>query len=556
MSKQLTTIFKHRNFWAREDAKSLLSVGGAGSGKSQSAARYFIEKYLTEENIGILVTRKTMPSLRSSCYRLMRDILSEHNLPYNLNKASMEITHPTRNNRIEFRPLDDVEKIKSIEGINYIWIEEATEVKETDYKQLLLRMRNENHNVLPETISPIPKYARNKMICTFNPINPNSFLKEMTEHPNDETAVLHTTFRDNPFLTHDYRQHLENLVRDDAAFYKIYTLGQWAALENLVYADNKWKVIPNEGWPRRNHTTPELDPWSHSTGRLKAHWVHGFGLDFGYAHSKTALVEVWVNLDTRPIQTYVRLHIYENDLTNTQLIQKLGPIIYENSPEGVSDVLIIADSARPDLIQEIFNAGYNIRGCLKGKFSVKAGIDKIKRVHTNVTYDSPELATERSTYSWKTDAAGNVTDRVVKHNDDALDAERYVITELVKSVQFDMTQFGAISNIQEDEPAEIELTGDQRADMLIREKRWFQEMIESLPHAQKAGRLSVQATCREIIDRAGERGTPTFQAALEVLDAQRKSKVPIIRRRADDMYDVLITRSTIHVPRRGGVSGA
>jgi phage terminase large subunit len=60
----------------------------------------------------------------------------------------------------------DREKLKSVEGIDQVWIEEATEISKDDYDQIQLRVRSGNNN---------------KIICSFNPIDSNSWLKREVE---------------------------------------------------------------------------------------------------------------------------------------------------------------------------------------------------------------------------------------------------------------------------------------------------------------------------------------------------------------------------------------
>ena len=89
----------------------LVSYGGAGSGKSYSTAQHVILRALEENNKRILITRKTLPALRVSCLQLMKDLLSEYEIPYELNKSELEMK--IGSNQILFKSLDNPEKIKA-----------------------------------------------------------------------------------------------------------------------------------------------------------------------------------------------------------------------------------------------------------------------------------------------------------------------------------------------------------------------------------------------------------------------------------------------------------
>ena len=47
--------------------------------------------------------------------------------------------------------------------------------------------------------------------------------------------MIQTTYKDNRFLTDDYRRELEELQQRNPAYYRIYALGDFATLDKLVY---------------------------------------------------------------------------------------------------------------------------------------------------------------------------------------------------------------------------------------------------------------------------------------------------------------------------------
>lgn len=382
--KTLKVNRKHYQFLHRADGTRInILFGGAGSGKSWSVAQYLLmEKFYKEKEIGILVIRKTLPALKASAYVLMINILTKYELPYKHNKTDMIVTHDS--NFIMFRSLDDIEKIKSIEGINYVWIEEATEITKFELLQLNIRARAQNINK-----------AINRIFCTFNPVDVRSFFKEMTDNPPEGVAVHHSTYRDNAFLDPEYIKELELLIAHDKTYYLIYNQGQWASPGNIVYTN--WKVT--HFWPK------------------KFDWV-GYGLDFGF-NAPTALIEI----GSKDTIIYERELLYETKLTNQRLIERMSTLI----PQEYRGSFILADSAEPDRIEEIFNAGFNIVGVTKTKNSIKLGIDRVKRLDIRILSSSTNLIMEKQSYKWKEDKYGNVLDEVVPYKDHLMDAERYYL---------------------------------------------------------------------------------------------------------------------------------
>ncbi len=82
-----------------------------------------------------------------------------------------------------------------------------------------------------------------------------------------------------------------------------------------------------------------------------------------------------------------------------------------------------ADSANPDKIQTIVNAGY--RRATGAKKDVLAGLDHLKSKKLYVTSDSVNLIKELNTYSWKLDKNGDAMEVPVKLWDDLIDSARY-----------------------------------------------------------------------------------------------------------------------------------
>ena len=104
----------------------------------------------------------------------------------------------------------DVEKLKSVAGINRVWVEEASEITEQDFNQLDLRLRGKNK-------------LGYQMTLTFNPISELHWLKRVFFDIGDDNAfILKTTYLDNPFLDDKYRETLERLKEQDYQYWRIY----------------------------------------------------------------------------------------------------------------------------------------------------------------------------------------------------------------------------------------------------------------------------------------------------------------------------------------------
>src|SRR5699024_5563652 len=121
--------------------------------------------------------------------------------------------------------LDDVEKLKSVANINRVWVEEASEISETDFNQLDLRLRGQSK-------------VGYQLTLTFNPISETHWLKKSFFYMGrPDTFVLKTTYKDNHFLDDKYIDTLLELEKQDYQYFRIYALGVWGSIGNIIYSN-------------------------------------------------------------------------------------------------------------------------------------------------------------------------------------------------------------------------------------------------------------------------------------------------------------------------------
>ncbi len=208
----------------------LVLKGGGGSGKSIFAGQKILERVTTEKGHRFLICRKVGKTIRESCFNQLVGQLCQMNpdVKYKVNKSDMRITFDN-GNEILFSGLDDVEKLKSIYNITGIWIEEASELKESDFNQLNIRLRGKTKNY-------------KQIIITFNPISVTHWLKrrffDCTDLPQKERAKIRThesTYKDNRFLDREAIEVLEAFKYTDEYYYQVYCLGIWGVTGKSVF---------------------------------------------------------------------------------------------------------------------------------------------------------------------------------------------------------------------------------------------------------------------------------------------------------------------------------
>ncbi|MBU8870657.1 MAG: PBSX family phage terminase large subunit [Gemmatimonadales bacterium] len=405
--------------------------GGAASAKSWTIADYLLaEKFCKEKNMGILCVRRSKPQVRKSCWRLIAKRLARLDEPFIQNKTELFYLSLDTGSRIYFDGVDDVLKLKSLEGINYIWVEEATELNHQEILQLNLRARAHN------------PYGINRIFLSFNPEDPeaNEWLKDLTDAAMTgavpDSTAFHVTFRDNPFLSEEECEQLERLVETDPEYNSIYNLGEWATPTLIIYSN----------WDRCEKLPGRYDQ------RL-------YGLDFGFSSDPCALVELrFVGNDV-----YCRELIYEKELTNPGLIARMRELQIDE------DDFIIADSAEPKSIQEICDGGFNVFPCKKGPDSVRFGIRTVKKYRRHITLDSDNMLKEVKSYKWKPDKEGKPTRKPLAFRDHTMDAERYAISWWNERVEAGMGFVGESEPTVKGAEPEPQLTEKEMHD---REEFW------------------------------------------------------------------------------------
>lgn len=205
----------------KNTSRFLILYGGGGSGKSVFAAFKIILRTVTEANHKFLVLRKVATTVKESVFAELKAMIADIGIysEFIINKTERTLTHLPTGNQIICMGLDEPEKIKSIRGITGMWLEEATEFEENDIDQLDIRIRGEKSNYV-------------QYIFTFNPIDEDHFLrKRFFSNKESNVSIVHTTYKDNHFLSSEDKERLESLKERNPLFYDIYCLGLWGVVD-------------------------------------------------------------------------------------------------------------------------------------------------------------------------------------------------------------------------------------------------------------------------------------------------------------------------------------
>lgn len=361
--------------------KILVEQGGTRSGKTYNILLWIIFEFCTKQNNKVItICRKAFPSLRATVLRDFMTILQTHNL-YNEkfhNKSNSE--YYLFNNLIEFISLDQPQKIRGRKR-DVLFINEANELYFEDWQQLVFR-------------------TQDQIILDFNPSDEYHWIYDKVL-PREDCAFFKTTYLDNPFVEDSIKAEIERLKHTDEQYWQIYGLGERAASRSTIFKYSEVSNIPEDA-------------------NLIA-----YGMDFGYTNDPTTLVSVFI----REHNMYIKEHLYKTQMTTTDIHKFLLDEKLDRNP-------IYADSAEPRLIAELRRMGHNIHPSLKGRDSVNAGIDLLKRYKIHILSTSTNAIMEFRNYKWKEDKTGVLINTPEDKNDHIIDPIRYATYSILSRPNF------------------------------------------------------------------------------------------------------------------------
>lgn len=341
--------------------------GGTSASKTISILMWLIDYAQSTQNEVLSVVSETFPHLKRGAMRDFLNIMQEHNYYKDgaWNKTDYIYTFET-GSKIEFFSADQPGKVRGPRR-DVLFINEANNITYEIYTQLEVRTK--------------------KIIwLDWNPINEFWWYTEVV--PTQKHDFLTLTYKDNEALDPQIVQAIE-ARQGNKNWWLVYGLGQLGEVEARIY----------KGWQM-------IDDIPHEAR------IERRGLDFGYSNDPSALVDIYYYnggyiLDEK---------LYQKGLTNKQIAD-----VIMNLPLS----LTIADSAEPKSIDEIKSYGVNILPCVKGRDSVKQGIQYVQDQQISVTKHSTNLIKEYRNYLWETDKDGKIINEPIGIFNHCMDAIRY-----------------------------------------------------------------------------------------------------------------------------------
>lgn len=384
MKIDLEVCPRFENYLFDWDYKYYVLLGGYGSGKSYATGEKLLLKLLAEKRKAMVV-REVFETIRESCWDVLCEILTNWDLisydarrtKENKNKvlarkSPMELQFPN-GSRIIFKGMDKPVKLKSLNGVSIVWLEEAPEIKYAGFKELIGRIRHPSDSI--------------HFLLTFNAVDTNCwcykrfFINEDSE--GKQTTILdpsllyqnktlvvgnvyyhHSVPDDNYFLGKSYIAQLDELADFDPDLYRIARLGEFGPNGSRVLP--QFTVLPH---------SDVVDAVKKIDKNLRF-----TGFDFGFETSYNAIIRCAVDKINNYL--YIYWEYYKNHMTDDQTADQLLSIGFNKIYE-----YIVADSEDPKAIQYYRNRGFRIRGCKKFPGSRLSNTRKVKRFRKIICSD-------------------------------------------------------------------------------------------------------------------------------------------------------------------------
>ena len=388
-----------------EPARYKGAWGGRGSGKSHMFAELMIEAHILDQKRRSVCVREIQKSLNQSVKRLLETKIEAMNAGAYFEVQDAVIKSKKGDGAIIFQGMQNhtADSIKSLEGYDCAWVEEAQSLSQTSLDLLRPTIRKPN----------------SELWFTWNPrqnSDPVDFLLRGPEPPADAT-VIKVNFTDNPWFPQVLRDEMEYDKRRDPDKYQHVWMGQYL----------------------RNSSSRVFRNWKIDEFDAPSEVIHRLGADWGFAVDPTVLVRCHIIGRTLYID-------YEAYMVGCEIVNT--PELFMQVPEA-EKWPIVADSARPETISHMRKNGFpKIMTAVKGPKSVEEGIEFLKNydivVHPRCTHTIDEL----SLYSYKSDPlTGRILPQLEDKKNHVIDALRYACEGIRRSATTKPVTFTPLPNV-------------------------------------------------------------------------------------------------------------
>lgn len=369
-------------FLVNEDWRYKVVYGGRGSGKSYAFADVCLIKAI-QKPIRILCARQLQTSIRDSVHKLFCDRIFALGLDewFYITRESIRCKNGSE---FIFKGIqNNVMEIKSMEGVDICWVEEAQSVSDESWEVLIPTIRKEGSEIW----------------VSFNPDREDdATYKRFVKNPPENCKTVLVNYNDNPYFPETLRKEMEYCKRIDYPKYEHIWLGKTIMETEAQIFKGKFEVAEFEA----DEGTQFY-----------------YGADWGFANDATALVRCFIENNCLYID-------YEAGGVGIEMEEL--PKLFDTVPDS-RKWKIRADSARPETISYVSRHGFRCFPVKKWKGSIEDGIEYMRSFEK--IYIHPRcknIIDEFKFYSYKKDrVSGDILPIIVDAWNHYIDATRYAL---------------------------------------------------------------------------------------------------------------------------------
>lgn len=397
----------HLPLWENKEYRYVILMGGRANGRSGSASRFALSQILSSEYTKGAIMRAVHSDIRTSCWGEIMNRVNENNIHDSFKIVDNEMYIECGGNSLRahgFKASSGslTARLKSLAEYNFIWLEEAEEIGEDEFRTLDDSLRT--------------KKGRTRIVITLNTPPKNHWMlsKWFDLIPSDKAPgffvpKLKEGLKDVIFIPGNWQQNKKNLDPHTIQRYKDYQFSNpsyyWQVIEGLSPEEVRGKIF--SGWQQIDSIPKEA--------RLVR-----FGEDFGWFPDPACAVAIYYWNGSYIVDQLA----YGNYLSNEYLAQCIREV------DAKRGIVTIADSAEPKSIKEQNTYGIIVRGAEKGSDSVSYRIKILSEKKIYVTKRSKEVWESYEKYAWKEDRDGNSTGEPDHEFSHCMDAIMYPIASL------------------------------------------------------------------------------------------------------------------------------
>ena len=389
--------------------------GGRGSAKSWSVAAYLVLS-ATQEKLRILCCREVQVSIKDSVHTLLKDTIYRLKLQGIFDITDVSIRCTLTGSEFIFKGLKhNINDIRSTEGIDVCWVEEAHAVSEDSWRNLIPTIRKKG----------------SRFFITFNPdLETDATYQRFVLHSPPGFEKLKINYNENPFLSAEILAEAEYDREVNPEAYDNVWMGNVRRNSEAQVFAGKYEI--------RDFRVPER----HEVDRFF------IGCDWGFAKDPTTCVMAYIQDGF----LYVCREGYGVGVDMADIPKK----IFANVPEAEQGWPMFADCARPETISYLSSrrwyiphegktheVAYNLKPCTKWKGSVEDGIAYLKSFRKIIIHPScKHTITEFNNYSYEVDKnTGEVLPKLKPGYDHCIDALRYALDGYITNHKLDWLKY-------------------------------------------------------------------------------------------------------------------